>query len=263
MVEETLSPKTLAPVLGLLANPTRIGILRCLHAGPAGFTELMDHCALDMYSQCGLLNHHIKRLMDSGLIARHDHGYSLTPKGSTHFRFYTEILEASARILSGSEEDGVVNPEGIVVEKFIKDNLESLVDFWMKKYHIDLANRERIEQTLGEAVNRRGRVHFLARDNKQIIGYTAGGTMVLRDLVTGKQSGVVGRIEEIVTADGRDPRPIIRALIDANEEFFRSRSNCKGVVGKTRPEMTDTNFIVYQEKGFHVQNLEAWMRKDF
>jgi len=27
--------------------------------------------------------------------------------------------------------------------------------------------------------------------------------------------------------------------------------------------MTEPNFMIYQEKGFHVQNLEAWMRKDF
>jgi len=219
MVEEAASPSTLAPILGLLANPTRISILRCVQRGPAGFTELMDHCGLDMYSQCGLLNHHLSRLMDSGLIHRDDRGYSLTPRGSTSVRLYTKILQVSARILGeDEEEEDVKREEKIVVEKFVKDDLESLVDFWMEKYHIELAHRDRVRETFANAVAKRGRIHFLARDNKQIVGYAAGGTMLLRDLVTGKQSGVVGRIEEIVTTERRDPRPIIRALIDANED---------------------------------------------
>ena len=259
-------------VLGILANPIRANVLRCLESGPAGFTELLDYCSLDVLSQSGLLHHHVQRLMDLGFIERSGRTYQLTSHGDSAAGLLAKVAEAAERILGETRNGGkiVEEEDGIKVEKFQKNRLEAFVDFWLEEYQIDPSERDQIRDRFEEAISRRRSIYFLAWDSEQIVGYLAGRSLALRPLATRfaklKTLGIVGHIDNIVIR-AKHPtgaRRIITALVDGYEKYFKSKPNCQGICADgVQPERMNMVFQVLQEKGFYVQNLSAVMRKDY
>ncbi len=247
-------------------------LLRCLEVGPAGFTELLDYCSLDILSQSGLLHHHLQRLVDLGFVGRSGRTYQLTSRGDNASTLLTEVVQAAEHILRKTKNGGetVEEKNGIKVEKLPKHKLEAFVDFWIEEYHIDPNERDQIRDRFEKAISKRGSIHFLAWGSGQIVGYLAGRSLALEPLATRfakrKTQGIVGHMDNIVVR-GRDPmeaKCIISALVDAHEKYFKSKPSCRGICADdVQPERMNMVFQVLQEKGFYVQNLSATMRKDY
>ena len=65
-------------VLSLVSNPLRRRIIDLLSFRKClTFSELMEYCGLDIFQQCGLMDYHLKILVDSQTLEKGE-GYKLT-----------------------------------------------------------------------------------------------------------------------------------------------------------------------------------------
>ncbi len=235
---------------------------------------MLDHCMLDMYSQSGLLDHHMQYLLNQGLISKEERTYSLTEKGMAAAKFLSRVVEAADPVLTEGvgEDEKMQQTDGIKIGKFRRDNLESLVDFWIERYEMKAEDRDRVRSGFDRTTRKRNTVRFLAWDSGRVVGFLAGRTVPLASkgttLAKVKHRGVLGYIESAVVSTKRsDTMEIMGGLVDAHEQYYRSKPNCKGTfVPNVTPELEFSDrmlFHVLQEKGFFVQNISYQMRKDF
>jgi len=133
MDREIRSVGRLSQALTILANPTRAAILRCLEAGPAGFTELLDHCMLDMHTQSGLLDHHLQHLLSQGLIIKSERTYSLTKRGLAAATFLAKAVQMADSIpLEEETEDEHMEHMGQGKTKVkVESSQEPILKAWL------------------------------------------------------------------------------------------------------------------------------------
>ncbi len=271
------TPGDIASLLGVIGNPTRAKILTCLLRGPAQFTEILDYCDLDIQQQCGLLDYHLRQLVENGMVTRTSQEWQITQTGIRAGRLIERIVEICDDLPKTDVVDvdvASVVGKNIKVAKLTKDNLESFVDFYIGKYSINAKNRDRVSEIFRKHIGRRSTIAFLAQDSTQVVGYIDGEAVNqsrgYEGWARGQKTGILGYINSIEIApkkEKHDPREIVGALIDAHEEYFRSRPNCNGLwVSNFSPEIHEWGRLIsrmLQEKGFWVQNISYHMRKDF
>ncbi|MGI0133179.1 MAG: response regulator [Thermoplasmata archaeon] len=89
-----------------LASPIRRRILRRLEEGPTTFGEAMHAAGIDDSPKMAF---HLHRLIDEGLVSRHDEEYRLTSKG----RGAVEVLHRMEKVAAGTPVGNLVFPTGI------------------------------------------------------------------------------------------------------------------------------------------------------
>jgi len=85
--------ETLSQILIYLSNQTRRQIIRDLAAKPKTFTQPMEKLEINLYSQTGLLNYHLRKMRLAGVIKRTRESYKLTDLGNAASRII-ESLES-------------------------------------------------------------------------------------------------------------------------------------------------------------------------
>lgn len=99
---------TLATLLDVLGDPTRLAIIRHLHGGEHRVGELTEHLGLAQST----VSQHLAILRSAGLVSAHSHGRA-TVNQLEHTTAIDAVLEAAARLADATHGiGGATAPDG-------------------------------------------------------------------------------------------------------------------------------------------------------
>jgi len=175
----------LSLLLGALSHPIRLRVLEIIEErGRCTFTELMKACNLNLESQCGVLDYHLKRLMTAGLLSYDERGgYKLTESG-------VKVIKALKDSLLNDLTFGIDIDEGdIIVEELKEDNLK-VVEAEIKRifsekvprrlFELELSNLKKLvsenkvrvrERVVSGVIERHGTGEFKCSSEEELLTF--------------------------------------------------------------------------------------------
>jgi len=256
-------------ILTILSNPIRRQVIGFLsEKGSLTFTELMESCGLDIFNQCGLMDYHLKVLLESKVLKKGE-TYELTEFGKRIAEFLDTVQNMKVGEKRMTETEYIPN---IRIERFQKEHVEAAVSMWMRIFGLDSKYiKKGIEHFQHLVFGVGSSVCFVAIVEDKIAGFLEGEQVKLGSFC--ETYGVLGYVH------GRDrswiapefgklelQKYIFAKLVEVFSDCFKSLDAYGLFSPDIAPEMNKFDPVlrkVLEEQGFHVQNITYEMRKDF
>ncbi len=120
-------------ILEALANPIRGQVVLSLQKSAVSkYSDLLQACGLDPYSESGKLGYHLQQLISVGLVARDGSTYALTEKGKKASKLMTTVNETSRELfaLPDSHAGKPVRKEKIRLREATYSDIGGIVKLW-------------------------------------------------------------------------------------------------------------------------------------
>lgn len=172
-----------AVILEALANPVRAQIVLVLEEGSAKYSDLLQACELDPYSESGKLGYHLQQLISLGLITRDKSRYALTKRGRKASKLMATVKETGEELFETPhdrrKED--FRTEKVSISQADWTDIAGVVELWRASFPGDeapdyfvaemIAGREGIKkQALLNEGSGLGRLTYVAKYEGRIIG---------------------------------------------------------------------------------------------
>ena len=171
----------ISTVLEVLSNPIRARVILSLgKTEVTKYSDLLQACDLDPYSESGKLGYHLQQLVSLGLVMRDGNRYALTDRGSKASRLMRKVNEIGEEIFASTEQETALGDE-IRVREAAYSDIGGILDLWRASLPADeqpdyfvaelMAGEEGIRKgaILGRGSGL-GRLVFVAEFEERIIG---------------------------------------------------------------------------------------------
>lgn len=170
-------------ILEALANPVRAQIVLTLQERAARYSDLLQACELDPYSESGKLGYHLQQLISLGLVARDKSTYALTERGRKASKLMAKVKETSKELFETPpdrrRED--FRADKVSISQADWPDMAGMVELWRASFPGDeqpdyfvaelIAGKEGIKkQALLNDGSGLGRLIFVAKYEGKIIG---------------------------------------------------------------------------------------------
>ncbi len=160
-----------AMVFGAASHPYRLGVLEIVSKGERTFTEIAHGLGLDVINEPGLLNFHLRKLLDADLVGREGHTYVLTDLGGI-------ILSLARDLTERKQEEKMV---GMKIEKATAKHIPGIREFFREEYGASEEWLGNIERTYPMLISGRklgsedGHIlSLVALSEERVLGFVCG-----------------------------------------------------------------------------------------
>lgn len=160
-----------AIVFGAASHPIRLGVLKIVSEGPRTFTEIAHSLGMDASTEPGLLNYHLRKLLNAGLVNREGHTYELTDLGKI-------LLSVARNLTERKQEEEMV---GMKIEETKTKHVPGIKEFFRQEYGASEEWLGNIDRTYPMLINGRKLesedshiLSLVALSGKRVVGFICG-----------------------------------------------------------------------------------------